>query len=233
VSPVGRPAVQNRERARVRADRGADLEQGRHTGAVERRGPQKPVRARPCLDAPAQDAARTPAQSPPARAFRSIRTELEPLDPHRQGDRTRGPLSDHETHGGFPRARTRQRHVIDPGRATPSRERQVELVLREAVGVEEGCVGSARPPPRAQIRLVERDPCAVRGDRPERCRTRVPQFERGPRGARKDSAEEKRRRDEPHRARRARRSHRSTTVSARLPLLEGLLPSGIVSARTT
>gem|GEM_PF-2522262 len=226
VRAVGTPSVQDRERRRFRADRGARLERAGNRLPAENRAPEDPVRAEPRDQTPSPRAARERAQRPSSPRGAFVRQEVQPLDPQSQGHRTRRALAYLQTRGGLARAGTCGHDVVHPAREAGAPQRGVQLGVGEAVGIVEGGAAQARAPALIFLSL-EGEPGSVRRGAPERQGTPVAQLEGGARRRGEERAQEKKRRE------RSRRPHRSTTVSARAPWRAGSVPSGIVSARAT
>ncbi len=239
---VGLPAVEERECRATGNNRGAEFQGAGQPRAVERLRAQDPVGPDPRFDASAQAALRADAQRPASPAIGLLAGSVEPLDPERKGDASGCALAEREPGRGFPRARARDRHVVEPDLGPPEQDREIQLALREALGVVQGGAARARAPGNAgaigpgrvrggtrvrTLSFLERNPAPVGGCGAQSGGTRVPQFERGPRRLRGPHRDEERSRGE------SQRPHRSTTVSARLSLLAGSSPSGIVSPRTT
>ena len=219
------PSVESRERGPSRPDRGAALERSRQAGAAKRGSAEHPVESDPHLEIPIPRGAAEGARAPPSPSLPVEGPELQPLDPDAQGDRPRRALPDLQARSGFASPRAPEGHVAQAGRDARPHPGRVHLVLLEALRLEERGVTRADPPARAAP-FLEKEPRPVGGRAAQGAGARVAQLERGA-GARRP--EEGRERGD--RARQEGRPHRSITVSARLPLLAGSAPSGIVSAR--
>jgi hypothetical protein len=81
VLALGIPSVQDRERRRLRADRGAELEGARDRFPAENRAPENPVRAHPCGEAATPGAPGEGAERPTSPRLAPIGGEIQPLDP--------------------------------------------------------------------------------------------------------------------------------------------------------
>jgi hypothetical protein len=225
VRALGIPAVEDRERRRLRPDRGADLERARDRFPGERGALQNPVRADPRGETPSQSTPGEHPQGPASPPLALVRGEIQPLDPQSEPDGTRRALADQEARRGLARPGARGRDVVRRAGEAGAAERRVQLGMGQPVRVVEGRPAHSRAPS-AHV-FLEGEPGPVRGGAAERRGGRVAQLEGGARGRGEKNAQERQRRDH------ARRPHRSTTVSARFPLRAGSEPSGIVSARAT
>ena len=238
VTGVGLHAVEHAERRPARMDRGAELE-----GAGESRQPprhQDSVPSDPGFDPLPQPAPRTSAERPSAPARPVFGGSVEPLPRHGERHGSHRALADREPRRGLTRAGVGNGHVVEARPEAAEPDLEIQLALLQILDVEERGAASARAPG---------EPCIVRAGRIHITRERPPRVE-GQRGAVGRCRAQRRgtgvaelerasralghgRREKERKGQDSQRGHRSTTVSARLPLVAGAPPSGIVSPRTT
>jgi hypothetical protein len=238
VTGVGLHAVEHGERGPARMDRGAQLE-----GAGdprERPRAHDTVPADPGIDPRGQPTQGASAQRPSSPARPVLGGSVQPLRGQRQRDGSRRALAEREPRRGLTRAGVGDGHVVEARPEAADPDLEIELALLQILHVEERGAASTRAPGESRIvraggiraaldgtPWVEGKRCPVRRCRAQRRGGCIPELEGGSRGVRHGGGEKKRKRGG------SQRGHRSTTVSARLPLVPGAPPSGIVSPRTT
>ena len=238
VTGVGLHAVEHGERGPARMDRGAQLEGAGDPRECPRAHDAVP--ADPGIDPRAQPSQRANAQRPSSPARPVLGGSVQPLRGQRQRDSSRRALAEREPRRGLTRPGAGDGHVVEARPEAADPDLEIQLPLLQILHVEERGAASTRAPGErdsvraGRIRAApERAPwfeanrCPVRRRRAQRRGGCVPELEVSSRGVRHGGGEKKRKHGG------SQRGHGSTTVSARLPLIPGAPPSGIVSPRTT